>query len=137
MHPTHPHLAVFDLTEAVLEVGAACPDALDLCTEQLDSCFKALLHEVVVMCLAVLCRDLDALLFRGGSLPFNSIVKGVLRSRTRTPSRRALALLGRCERSLCSLARCFCGGKAAAKTDPIKVRSSNHVQYNTVLFFGQ
>ena len=59
------HLAVLGHAEGVLQVQRTGADGLDLRAEQLDTRLVAILHEVVVVGLAVLRRDLHAGLFHG------------------------------------------------------------------------
>ena len=59
------HLAVLGHAEGVLQVQGAGADGLDLRAEQLDAGLVAVLHEVVVVRLAVLGNGLGAGLVHG------------------------------------------------------------------------
>ena len=66
VHAVGVDLAVLGHAVGILQVHPALPDGLDLRSGQLDARLVSVLHEIVVVGLAVLGRDLDTPLFHGG-----------------------------------------------------------------------
>ena len=65
VHTQGEQLTVLGHAVGILQIHPPAPDGLDLRSGQLDARLIALLHEVVVVRLAVLCSDLNATLFHG------------------------------------------------------------------------
>ena len=68
MHIVNEDLSVLDAAPAVLKVQGSGTDGLDLCAEQFNAGLEFLFHKVIVVCLAVLGRDLDSSFFRTAPL---------------------------------------------------------------------
>ena len=66
VHAVGVNLAVLGHAVGILQIYPALADGFDLRPRQLDARLIPVLHEIVVVRLAVLGRDLDTALFHGG-----------------------------------------------------------------------
>ena len=92
VHAADQHLAVLDDGEALLEVHAPLAHALDLRAVQLHAALDALLDEVIVERLFVLCHGLDALCARHAITSLQAAVHhSIAQSRAHLQVRRQIA----------------------------------------------
>ena len=69
VHAVYPQLSILNRTIGILEVQRTGPDGLHLCTRQLNSRLISVLHKIIMIGLAVLCRDFHAPFLREAHLP--------------------------------------------------------------------
>ena len=74
MHTVDEQFAVLHGAVRIFQIHGACPDGLDFRAAQLDPGLVLVLHEVIVVGLAVLRRDFDSFFLREDHLAFRELL---------------------------------------------------------------